>query len=251
MPPPGAVLPVGPAGTAGSWTLKFADEFSGSSLDLSKWRPNWFGSTDSSVTRPINDYEESCYDPAQVKVSGGMLHLTATRLSSPKAGCTTKNGSQASYASGMVMSQYDYNFTYGYIEARINIPGANGVPENWGAFWANGQNWPRTGEIDVMETLGGEPRWHFHYADSGGAHRSAGSGYDLISPKTGWHTFGALWEPGRITFYYDGKQVGTVTSGVTSQPMYLILNHGLSNYISGPIKTPSTMQVDYVRHWQR
>jgi beta-glucanase (GH16 family) len=246
--PPGTPQPLGPAGP---WTLKFADEFNGNSLDLTKWRPNWFGSSDTSVTRPINDYEESCYDPAQVRVDNGMLHLTAVRLTSPKAGCVKKNGSPASYASGMVMGDYDYHFTYGYIEARINLPGANGRPENWAAFWANGRDWPRTGEIDVMETLGGEPRWHFHYADSSGAHRSAGSAFDLISPKTGWHTFGALWEPGRITFYYDGRAVGSVTSAVTSAPMYMILNHGLSSYISGPITTPSTLQVDYVRHWQR
>jgi beta-glucanase (GH16 family) len=247
-PPAASPQPVGPTGT---WNLKFADEFSGTSLDLSKWRPNWFGSTDTSVTKPINDYEESCYDPSQVKVQDGLLHLTAIKLAAPKVGCVKKNGAAASYASGMLMSYYDYNFTYGYMEARINLPGAGGVPENWAAFWANGRDWPRTGEIDVMETLGGEPRWHFHYEDSTGKHRSYGSGYDLISPKTGWHTFGALWEPGKITFYFDGRAVGSVTSNVTSAPMYLILNHAVSNYISGPIKVPSTLQVDYVRHWQR
>ena len=243
-------LPLGPAGASGTWKLKFADEFNGTSLDTTKWRPNWFGSSNTSVTRPINDYEDSCYDPAQVKVSGGSLHLTAVKLSSAKAGCTTKDGRSASYASGMVMGDARYNFTYGYIEARIHLPGDGGVPENWAAFWANGETWPRTGEIDVMETLEGEPRWHFHY-ESGGQHRSTGSRFDLISPKTGWHTFGALWEPGKITFYYDGKEVGSTTSGVTSAPMYMILNHGLSDYISGPIVAPSTMQVDYVRHWQR
>jgi beta-glucanase (GH16 family) len=245
--PSTGVRPLGPSGT---WKLRFADEFDGSSLDLTKWRPNWFGSSATSVTRPINDYEDACYDPAQVKVSGGMLHLSAVKLSSPKPGCTTKDGRAASYASGMVMGDDRYNFTHGYIEARINLPGRNGVPENWAAFWANGETWPRTGEIDVMETLGGEPRWHFHY-ESGGQHRSTGSEFDLLSSKTGWHTFGALWEPGKITFYYDGKEVGSTTSGVTSAPMYMILNHGLSNYISGPIVAPSTMQVDYVRHWQR
>jgi beta-glucanase (GH16 family) len=245
--PSGTPTPNGPTGT---WNLRFSDEFDGSSLDTSKWRPNWFGSSDTSVTEPINGYEESCYDPSQVRVADGMLHLTAVRLSAARPGCTKKDGSPASYASGMVMSDQKYNFTYGYMEARINLPGANNRPENWAAFWANGQSWPRDGEIDVMETLGGEPRWHFHYADGGG-HRSTGSRFDLITPKTGWHTFGALWEPGRITFYYDGREVGSTTSGVTSSPMYLILNHALSSHISGPIQAPSTLQVDYVRHWQR
>lgn len=130
------------------------------------------------------------------------------------------------------------------------LPGSNGSPENWPAFWSNGQTWPRDGEIDVMESLGGEPRWHYHY-EQNGSHRSIGSGFNLISPKTGWHTFGALWEPGRITFYYDGRNVGTVTSGVTSKPHYLIINHALSNSISPPVKVPSTLRVDYVRVWKK
>jgi beta-glucanase (GH16 family) len=238
-----------PVGPAGPFRLAWADEFNGTSLDLNKWRPNWFGATDTSVTKPINTYEESCYDPANVKVQGGLLVLTAVKLAAPKAGCTLRSGANAAYSSGMVFSNYDYRFTYGYYEVRMNLPGANGKPENWPSFWSNGQSWPKDGEIDVMEVLGGEPRWHYHYEDSTGKHRSVGSGYDLISPKTGWHTFGVLWEPGKLTFYYDGKNVGSVTSGVVTSEHYLIINHALSTTISPPIVAPSTLQVDWVRHW--
>ncbi len=245
-PPPPNVGSRQPLGPGGSWNLKFADEFDGSSLDLSKWRPNWLAGSDTARTPPVNSAELSCYDPAQVRVSGGMLHLTAERLSSPRSGCVLRNGSSASYASGLVQTNSDYRFTYGYVEARMFLPGPSSRPENWPAFWTNGQSWPRDGEIDVMEVLGGEPRWHYH--NSGG---SQGSRFDLISPKAGWHTFGALWEPGRITFYYDGREVGSTTQGVVSAPHYIILNHALSTEISGPIVAPSTLRVDYVRHWQR
>ena len=245
-PPPASAGSRQPLGPGGNWTLRFADEFDGSSLDLSKWRPNWLGGSDSERTPPVNTAELSCYDPAQVRVSGGMLHLTAERLSSPRQGCVLRNGSPAQYASGLVQTNSDYRFTYGYVEARMYLPGPSGHPENWPAFWTNGQSWPRDGEIDVMEVLGGEPRWHFHH--SGG---SQGSKFDLVTPKAGWHTFGALWEPGRITFYYDGREVGSTTQGVTSSPHYIILNHALSSSISGPVVTPSTLRVDYVRHWQR
>lgn len=246
MPPVSGGASVQPLGVGGSWSLKFADEFDGSALDLSKWRPNWLGGSDSAVTPPVNDYEESCYDPAQVRVSGGSLHLSAVRLSSSRPGCVTKNGSSARYASGLVQSNSDYRFTHGFVEARMFLPGPANRPENWPAFWTNGQSWPRDGEIDVMEVLGGEPRWHYHF--SGG---QVGSRFDLVTPKAGWHTFGALWEPGRITYYYDGVQVGSVSSGVVSSSHYLILNHALSSTISGPVVVPSTLQVDYVRHWQR
>jgi len=75
-------------------------------------------------------------------------------------------------------------------------------------------------------------------------------GTPSMGTKTGWHTFGADWETGSITYYYDGKAVGKATSGVVNNPMYLILNYGVSSSISGPIQVPSSLLVDYVRVWQ-
>src|SRR5262249_53284742 len=37
------------------------------------------------------------------------------------------------------------------------------------------------------------------------------------------------------------------TSGITSSPMFMILNHGVSDTIGGPTDVPSDMLVDYVR----
>ena len=35
----------------------------------------------------------------------------------------------------------------------------------------------------------------------------------------GWHTFGADWEPRSITYYYDGRVVRRIRSGITHAPM--------------------------------
>jgi beta-glucanase (GH16 family) len=248
-----------PLGAGGSWTLVWHDEFEGSSLDPGKWHPNWFGSTDSSVTQPVNDLEVSCYDPAQVSVSGGNLELTA--VSASPAGCIKKDGSAASYASGLVMSHGLYDFAYGFIEARIFLPPGSGTPENWAAFWVTGQVWPEDGEIDVMETLGGgsDTRWTYHYdSDTGpGTTHSqiTGTPNNLLVGGSGWHVFGADWQTDSITFYYDGANVGSIAASdlaggaaIASTPHYFILNLGLNgNY---PVSVPSTMKVDYVRHWQ-
>jgi len=248
-----------PLGAPGSWTLRFDDEFNGDSLDLSKWKPNWFGSTDTSVTRPINDLEVSCYDPAQVSVSGGTLKLVAASTTNPA--CLTKSGARADYASGLVMSDGHYNFTYGFIEARIWLPPGPGLtPQNWAAFWTDGNDWPVDGEIDVMETLGGGSStvWHYHYdSDTGSGVTSAqiGATASTLVADGGWHVFAADWEPELITFYYDGVAVGSVASSglsggarVTSSPQYVILNLGLNGAYA--VHVPATMEVDYVRHWQ-
>jgi beta-glucanase (GH16 family) len=69
----------------------------------------------------------------------------------------------------------------------------------------------------------------------------------------GWHTYAANWEPGSITYYYDGVEVGRVTAGVTNAPMYLVLNLSVSNpaETAGPTLAPASMKVDYVRVWRR
>src|SRR5437867_4671586 len=57
------------------------------------------------------------------------------------------------YTSARLKTQGLKNWTYGRMDARINIPAGQGV---WPAFWLLGSNfpdvgWPACGEIDVME----------------------------------------------------------------------------------------------------
>jgi hypothetical protein len=215
----------------------FRDDFSGTTLNKSKWRPNWFGTNDAAVTKPVNSQEQSCYDPAQVSVGGGYLHLNAVARA-----CRATNGITYPYASGLVSTKDDFTFKYGYVEARLWAAPGSGAIRNWPAFWANGIGvHPTTGEIDVFEGLAGRACWHFHY--SGGAP----GGCATKANPAGWHTYGAEWRPGVVTFFYDGVQVGRITAGITSQPMYLILNLGISSSVSGPVALPSEMLVDYVR----
>jgi beta-glucanase (GH16 family) len=147
------------------------------------------------------------------------------------------------YASGLVNSRKSFTFAYGRLEARVWLPGNLSSAHNWPAFWANGTGQhPITGELDVMEILsGGQPCWHFHSLET-----DAGDCADQAKPS-GWHTYTAEWRPGRVDIWYDGSYQGALTEGITSSPMYLILNLGMSTRHGGPLRAPSEMLVDYVK----
>ena len=142
----------------------------------------------------------------------------------------------------MVQTAKDFTFTYGRMTARIWVPPGTGAIRNWPAFWANGTGtWPTTGELNVMEGLRGRACWHFH-SSSGGP-----GGCAALANPSGWHIFAADWRPGSVTYFYDNVQVGRITTGVTGDPMYLVLNLGVSSLQSPPVTLPSEMLVDWVR----
>ena len=143
----------------------------------------------------------------------------------------------------MVNTNGKFSYTYGYLEASVWLSGTRAI-NDWPAVWTDGQSWPADGELDVMEGLSGQACWHFHDPQGGPGNCSS------ATFTGGWHTFGADWEQGAVTYYYDGHKVATISSGITTSPMYVILNLGADNGNSGPLQAPATMRTDYVRVWQ-
>ena len=232
-------LPQPYGNVSGPWKLIFDSEFNGSALNTSQWLTGKDGAA--GITEGY-DYtiEQECYDPAQVNVSDGILSLIAIA----KLESCPPISSSLPYASGSVTTYGLFNYTYGYAEARIWLPGTTKITD-WPAFWELGRLYDvAKGEIDIVEGLQGEACATFHNATSGPSYCSTGTF------TAGWHTFAADWEPGYINFYYDGSEVLKVSSGVTASPMYLVLDLALSTNITTPDTTPATMQVDYVRVWQ-
>jgi len=70
-----------------------------------------------------------------------------------------ENYEGANYTSArMITYENDHYWKYGRVEARIKLPEGQGI---WPAFWMLGKNifegttWPATGEIDILEMIGG------------------------------------------------------------------------------------------------
>jgi beta-glucanase (GH16 family) len=169
------------------------------------------------------------------------VHLNVTATPS------TCDGVKKPYTSALLTTNpYDgrtsggFQYTYGALEARVYLPASGKHIADWPAVWTDGQTWPQDGEDDIMEGLSGEACFHFHSP-------LGGPGACVAGNYSGWHTFASDWEPGSVTYYYDGVKVGQITTGITSSPMYIILGIG----IDGPNPVvPTDMQIAYVRVWQ-
>jgi beta-glucanase (GH16 family) len=211
-----------PAGISGNWNLALDSEFNTSSLDTS---------------------EQACYSPSNVSFPGdGSMHLDVTAQASTCGGVTKP------YTGAMVTTNPDdgagggFQYTYGVLEARVYVPADGTQIADWPAVWTDGQSWPNDGEDDVMEGLGGTTCWHFHDPLGG-----PGGCTKTITP--GWHTFASNWQPGSVTYYYDGAKVGSISTGITGSPMYLLLDNTVAAG-KADVTTADSMQVQYVRVWQ-
>jgi beta-glucanase (GH16 family) len=171
--------------------------------------------------------------------------------------------SDSQYTSARLISKDRVAFTYGLVQARIQLPTGRGI---WPAFWMLGQNidevgWPQCGEIDVMENVGQSP---------GVVHGTVhGPGYSGSSGVTAWHDAGRSlagdfrvysvnWERDRIRWFLDDELYGTVTPAdlggnpwVFDHDFFLLVNVAVGGTLPGnpdpSVTFPQTMLIDYIR----
>ncbi len=228
-----------PAGTV------FDDEFDGTTL----------GAPWVALDRPgdASNQELECYRPANVAVSGGNLNVT-TKIES---GCSGDR-----YTSGMVQWR-QFAFTYGTLEFRARLAGGTGT---WPAVWMLGSDcqqsnittpdnvgtchWPEPGseEIDVTEVFGGSKT-----TVNQGLISSAGRGNcrpETSDVSTDFHVYQLVWAPGSLSWKIDGARTCTVSTGVPSTPMFVMINTAVGGDGGGTVDDatlPQQSSIDYLR----
>jgi beta-glucanase (GH16 family) len=174
------------------------------------------------------------------------------------------------YTSGRINTAGLFEQKYGRFEARIQVPPGAGF---WPAFWLLGADfaevdWPRCGEIDVMEWVGRNPTVAF-----GSLHGPQYSGADSFSRETelpdggsfadAFHVYRIDWDPGQIRFYVDDELYQTRSTAeillegpwVFDHEFFILLNLAVGGNLGGPVGSdtefPATMLIDYVRVYER
>ncbi|MGC4939478.1 family 16 glycosylhydrolase [Kribbella sp. DT2] len=234
------------------WEDNF-DGPSGQGPDQSKWRFDIGGGGWGNNERQY--YTNSTRNAALD--GGGNLVITARRES---GGFQCHYGT-CEYTSARLLTAQTFTQTYGRFEARIKIPGTQGV---WPAFWMlGGGNWPNDGEIDIMENIGREPNTVHGTIHGPGYSGEGGIGAAYQSPngqpfRNDFHTYAVDWAPDSITWYVDGVQFQRRTPAdlggrqwVYNHPFFMIMNVAVGGYWpgypDGSTVMPQSMVVDYVR----
>ncbi len=233
--------------SAFSWTPDFVSDFTSmQSMDTDHWSQGWFPASPSAPSGPVNAFESAAYSPANLALGSDGLHFKLTNTS---AGGRPHTAAQVT-THGLVSLTPS-----SWIEARLNMPGApDGTVADWPGFWLAGYDavnggklWPQYGEIDIMEGLAGRAAWNYHWGANPGEDSFNPTGIGEAGKYVGWHTFAVHWEWDRLTFYYDGVQLGEpVTEHVQGDPHYIVLGHTSSNWGS----VGSELICSAVRAWK-
>ena len=224
--------------------------------------------------------DTSIPDASEVTISDiSLVETTANMLPANAFGDNATAGTKVkkSYTSGRISTQNLKTFTYGRFEVKAKVPKGQGYLP---AFWlmANDENvygqWPRCGEIDCMEVMGQDTKKLYGTIHYGNPHAESQGTYTIKDGEKSFsddfHTFTCDWEPGKITWYVDGKKYheesnwhsttegqGTLTYPAPfDQPFYIILNLAVGgSWVGNPNETTNFKNnpfvVDYVRVYQK
>lgn len=246
------------------WELVWNDEFNGPAIDASKWTVQ--------DTGLVYNNELQYYSPDNTRITKDE-NRSVLQIEAKKG---QKNGKD--YSSGKLISMGKGDWTYGKVVVRAKLPIEKGM---WPAIWmmptdeAHYGGWPASGEIDIMELIGGSESnnkvystLHYDSVKPDGSHGHDQGSLTLPEGETfadDYHDFQVEWLPGMIRFYVDGKLHHEVTNWQTKavgqpeyytfpapfdRPFYLILNLAVGGDWPGSPEsefTSETMNVDFVR----
>lgn len=246
------------------YSLLWNDEFSADALDESKWNyephePGW-------TNEELQEYTTSTDN---VFTRDGKLVIKAIKTEKENR---TK---YTTYTSGKVTGKKKTDFTYGKVVVSAKVPEGQGL---WPAIWmmptdeGHYGQWPKCGEIDIMEVLGNDVSTAYGTLHFGEPHGEIQGTWGLTGQTyaDSFHEYSVEWEPGEIRWYIDGNLYNTANDWFTAvkgedekpypapfdQPFFVQMNLAVGGTWPGnPDETTdfdkAEFEIDYVRVYQK
>lgn len=233
--------------------LVWSDEFSGTALDSRYWNFNI-----GTGSNGWGNNEWQYYREQNASLSEGFLTITAKE----------ENFGGQNYTSSRIKTEGLVEFTYGRVDIRAVLPRGQGI---WPALWSLGTNfsrvgWPYSGEIDIMEMIGGGGRedtvhgtvhWNIGGLDAPFAHTYIGGAYYGEDFSAGFNVFSIIrtvdqieWRVNDVPYYHFDID-NSASLAPFRKPFFLIFNVAVGGnwpgYPDASTTFPQKMIVDYVR----
>lgn len=283
-----AAAPAPAPATADGYTLVWSDEFSGKAIDRTKWDfdVDCAGGGNEErqcyTDRPVNASVSNglLTITARRERWSGRATMVGQSDAGPQPQATKD------YTSARLVTRGKAAWRYGRVEVRAKLPLGQG---SWPAIWMLPEEWhygpwPLSGEIDIIEAVnlgthcadcrGGRENQvlgtiHFGARPPGNKYLSTDT--QLDGAIDGFHTYRVDWTLQAIDWFVDGRHYAHRAIGEWStpasrersapfdRPFHLLLNLAIGGHLPegrnrkgvDPKNFPRTMQVDWVRVWQR
>lgn len=233
----------------------WADEFNGTALDEKFWNYELGDGCPSNCG--WGNSELQFYKKENTSVKDGYLLIQAK----------PETFGNRNYTSSRLTTQNKVNLKYGRVDIRAALPKGQGL---WPALWMLGSNintvgWPKCGEIDIMEMIGGTGKDNTTYGtahwDNNGNHAQYGGNTQLVSGvfNDEFHVFSIIWDAKKIVWYVDDKkfhEIDTTPAGLSEfqEDYFFIFNVAVGGSWpgnpDGSTGFPQQMIVDYIRVFQ-
>jgi hypothetical protein len=225
----------------GNWTLKWSDEFDGTSLDTTRWATQSDSYWDQCQGNQ-GDHKLEYNLPKNLAVENGVLTITAQRED-----YQAPSGIDYAWTSGLITTGHACGNDPpnggmvqpgDYLQTRTKLPGDIGM---WPALWT----W--SDEIDVYEYHPDNPtllELTNHTGETDGTYYDAG-----VDLSQGWHWLGAHVGVDQVVWYLDGQPIFTSPKGFVSGGASIIVNLSVvdGEYHPVPEVDVAKLEVDSVK----
>lgn len=234
------------------YKLLWSDEFEAVSINKSNWQHEIYPGV-------ISTAKELQYNTDRAEnsfVKDGKLVISVNK----------EKYEDNEFTSARLNTSGKFDFRYGKIEARVKLPGGNGVRSK---LWLLPDSleyggWPSSGEVDILNAI----NTNSYSIRSGIVFRKAFQGNEYAMKEynqpegfnpNDYHVYTLEWQPYEMQWSIDGKLYATVNQWASpdvgypapfDKPFYLVLAAAVEGKTAQTADFPQQMEVDWIRVYQ-